>query len=155
VRIPTILRLGATATAALLLAPAGAASARIVVNRSIAGIGLGMTATEVRARLGAPELAIDSGRLRELVYRDRRLVVTLRGARVVIVSTRSRRERTARGIGPGSVSRAVGARVAHARCGAKAGVPFCRVGSIRRGRRSTTFQIEGGRVVTVTVAMGG
>jgi hypothetical protein len=142
------------AAAAFTLASAAPAPAQITVNRSIGGISLGMSAAAVRARLGAPPLATESGGLREFVYRDRRLVVTLQRARVVIVSTESRRERTARGIGPGSATRAVQARVAHARCGAKAGVAFCRVGSIRRGRRSTTLQLEGGRVVTVTVALG-
>jgi hypothetical protein len=145
--------LGCGAALTLVLAAGqDVAAARIAVNRSIAGIALGMRAGEVRARLGAPQLTTTTSGLRDLVYRDRQLVVTLARARVVIVSTRSRHERTSRGIGPGSTSHAVAARLAGARCGAKAGVPFCRVGSIRPGRRSTTLQIEGGRVVTVTVA---
>ena len=124
------------------------------MNRSVAGVGLGMTAGEVRSRLGAPALSTGTGGSRDLVYRDRGLVVTLAHARVVIVSTRSRHERTSRGIGPGSTVGALRRRVPDARCGEKAGVSFCRIGSIRPGRRSTTFQIEGGRVVTVTVARG-
>jgi len=131
-----------------------AAHARITVNRSVAGVGLGMTAKEVRARLGTPSLSTVSDGARNLVYRGRSLVVTLIRARVVIVSTQSRREQTHGGVGVGSSESRVISRVSGARCGAKAGVRFCRVGSARRGRRSTTFQIEAGRVVTITIARG-
>gem|GEM_PF-3551146 len=131
-----------------------AAEARIAVNRSVAGIGLGMTAREVRAQLGRPSLSTVSDAATNLVYRKRSLVITLVGSRVVIVSTRSRRERTVRGIGVGSPSSTVVKRVRGVRCGDRAGVRFCRVGSARPGRRSTTFQLEGGKVVTVTIARG-
>jgi hypothetical protein len=148
------LTLSGASTLLAVLACAATAEARITVNRSVAGIGLGMTAKEVRARLGRPQLETVNGGLRDLVYRDRRLVVTLLRSRVVIVSTRNRRERTSRGVGPGSTSSAAARRVPGARCGSKAGVAFCRVGSTRPGRRSTTLQIEAGRVLTVTVARG-
>jgi hypothetical protein len=136
----------------LLLAPAAGAEARIVVNRSVAGIELGMTAELVLARLGRPTLSTVEAGTRNLVYRRRRLVVTLARSRVVIVATRSRGERTRRGVGVGSSVRSIRRRVAGVRCREKAGVAFCRTGSIRPGRRSTTFQIQSGRVVTVTVA---
>ncbi|MEA2233413.1 MAG: hypothetical protein QOD83_3229 [Solirubrobacteraceae bacterium] len=131
-----------------------AAPARITVNRSVDGIGLGMTAKEVRARLGKPSLDAVSEGARNYVYRRRALVVSLVGSRVVIVSTRNARQRTAGGIGVGSTDADVRGGVRGARCGATADVQFCRVGSIRPGRRSTTFQIQQGRVVTVTVARG-
>ena len=113
-----------------------------------------MTAKEVRNRLGAPSLDTFSNGARNYVYRGRALVISLVRSRVVIVSTRSRRERTAGGIGVGSKDSDVRRRLPRARCGATAGVQYCRVGSIRPGRRSTTFQIQQGRVVTVTVARG-
>jgi hypothetical protein len=138
----------------IVLVGAAAASARITVNRGVAAIGLGMTAAEVRARLGKPSLDAVSGATRNYVYRRRALVVALVRSRVVIVSTRSPRERTAGGIGVGSTDADVRRRVRGARCAATADVQFCRVGSIRPGRRSTTFQIQQGRVVTVTVARG-
>jgi hypothetical protein len=139
-----------------LLAPAAGAQARIVVNRSVAGIELGMTAREVVARLGRPTLSTAERGARNLVYRRRGLVVTLSHSRVVIVATRSRGERTRDGVGVGvgSSVRSVRRRVAGVRCGEKASVAFCRTGSSRAGRRSTTFQIESRRVVTVTVARG-
>ena len=137
-----------------LLAPATGAEARIVVNRSVAGIELGMTAEQVIARLGRPSLSTVEQGTRNLVYSGRRLVVTLSRSRVVIVATRSRAERTRQGVGVGSSVRSVRRAVAGLRCGQKAGVAFCRTGSIRPGRRSTTFQIESRRVVTVTIARG-
>jgi hypothetical protein len=144
---------GAPALVIALACPC-AAPARIAVNRSVGGIGLGMTAREVRARLGAPDLATVDGGSREYVYRDRALVVTLTRSRVAIVATRSRRERTPDGIGPGATTSALRRALPAARCGRKAGVRFCRIGSIRPGQRSTTFQLEGELVVTVTVARG-
>lgn len=147
-------RIVAGALACAVLALAAPADARIAVNRSVAGIGIGMTAKEVRAKLGRPTLSTVTEGARNLVFRKRALVVTLVRSRVVIVSTRSRRERTAAGIGVGSRVVILRERLPRARCGVKAGVGFCRVGSIRKGRRSTTFQIEDGKVVTVTVARG-
>jgi hypothetical protein len=137
-----------------LLALAAGADARIVVNHSVAGIELGMTSQQVVARLGRPTLSTLEAGARNLVYSRRRLVVTLARSRVVIVATRSRGERTRRGVGVGSSVRLVRRRIAGVRCAEKAGVAFCRTGSIRPGRRSTTFQIRSRRVVTVTVALG-
>ena len=141
-------------TLAAALALTGAAHARITLNRSVAGVGLGMTAKEVRAKLGRPSVTSVSDGARNLVYRPRALVVTLIAGRVVMVSTRNRRERTVAGVGVGATAATVRHRVSGVRCGERAGVGFCRVGSVRPGRRSTTFQIEAGRVVTVTVARG-
>jgi hypothetical protein len=138
----------------LLFAPPATAGAHIVVNHSVAGIELGMTAEQVMARLGRPTLSTVEDGARNLVYRRRRLVVTLSRSQVVIVATQSRGEVTRRGVGVGSSVRSVRRRVAGVRCGEKAGVAFCRTGSTRPGRRSTTFQIESRRVVTVTVARG-
>ena len=148
------LTIAAASLLAGVTALAPTAHARIAVNRSIAGIGLGMTAAEVRAKLGRPTLDTVRDGARNLVYRRRLLVVTLVRGRVVIVSTRSRRQRTRSGIGVGTSADVVRARLRGVRCGVKAGVGFCRVGSVRSGRRSTTLQVEDGSVVTVTIARG-
>jgi hypothetical protein len=140
--------LAGASTLVMLLTPSAGAEARIVVNHSVAGIELGMTAQQVVAGLGRPTLSTIESGARNLVYSRRRLVVTLVGSRVVIG------ERTGRGVGVGSSMRLVRDRVAGVRCGEKAGVTFCRTGSIRPGRRSTTFQIQSRRVVTVTIARG-
>jgi hypothetical protein len=149
-------RIIVTCAAALIaaLALVTPAHARIAVNRSVAGIGLGMTYKEVRAVLGRPTLTTVGNGSRDLIYRKHALVVTLLRSRVVIVSTTSRRERTRAGVGVGSTEGALRRRVPGVRCGDKAAVRFCRVGSIRPGRRSTTFHIDAGRVITITVARG-
>ena len=140
------------AAVALLAAPA-AAPARIVLNRGVDPARIGMTAPQVRAKLGAPDITERSGSTTSLVYRSRKLVVTVLRGRVQIVSTRSRRERTVKGVGPGSPLRAVRRGVRGVRCGTKAGVLACKVGSSRPGRRSTVFLISGGVVDTVSVAL--
>lgn len=137
---------------ALSLALAPLASARIVVNRGVDPVRLGMTAGQVRAALGPADLVERSGATTGLIYRARKLVVTLVGARVQIVSTRSRRERTATGVGPGSSLRTLRRGLRGERCGTKAGVHVCKIGSSRRGRRSTVFLIVDGIVDTVSVA---
>jgi hypothetical protein len=149
-------RMLATAAIALVLgaATAEAAAARIVLNRGVGRVRIGMTAAQVRAQLPAPDVTERSGSTTSLVYRSRKLVVTLLRGRVQIVSTRSRRERTATGVGPGSPQRAVRRTVRGVRCGQKAGVYACKLGSSRRGRRSTVFLIAGGVVETVSVALG-
>ncbi|MDX6718280.1 MAG: hypothetical protein QOJ63_534 [Solirubrobacteraceae bacterium] len=137
---------------ALALAVPAVGVARIVVDRGIGPVRIGMTAREVRAALGRADDVARSGSTSALVYRSRKLVVTLSAGRVQIVSTRSRRERTAGGVGPGSTLRALRAGVRGTRCGSKAGVDFCKVGSGRSGRRSTVFLIVDGIVDTVSVA---
>ena len=142
----------ALAAATALALPAGAA-ARIILNRGVEPARIGMTLREVRAKLGTADITERSGSTTALVYRARKLVVTVLRGRVQIVSTRSRRERTVSGVGPGSTVAAVRSRVRGARCGAKAGVVACKLGSSRRGRRSTVFLITDGIVDTVSVAL--
>jgi len=137
----------------LALGAPARAQAKIVLNRGVEPARIGMTTQQLRAKLGAPDVAERSGSTTSLVYRSRKLVVTVLRGRVQIVSTRSRRERTASGVGPGSTLRAVRTRVPDARCGAKAGVFVCKLGSSRKGRRSTVFLIAGGVVETVSIAL--
>lgn len=92
-----------------LAAPAGA---KVVVNRSIAGISPGLTAKQVRARLGRPDRVNRSGRaIIGYGYDAARLRVfvsfALRSHRVDSVGTSSPRQRTGKGIGVGSSRRAV------------------------------------------------
>ena len=143
----------AAAIALSLALPPTNAAAKIVLNRGVEPVRIGMTAKQVRAKLGAADITERSGATTSLVYRSRKLVVTVLSGRVQIVSTRSRRERTVEGVGPGSTLRAVRRGVRGARCGAKAGVYVCKIGSSRTGRRSTVFLIAGGVVETVSVAL--
>jgi hypothetical protein len=147
----------ALAALALALTAAGllpaVAQARIVVNRGVDPARIGMTLRDVRAALGRPDVRERSGRTVAMIYRSRKLVVTLVDGRVQIVSTRSRRQRTVTGVGPGTTLRALRRRAVDARCGTKVGVEVCKIGSSRSGRRSTVFLIVGGVVDTVSVAL--
>jgi hypothetical protein len=148
---PVALAALAPAVAVAGLLPA-LAQARIVVNRGVDPARIGMTLREVRAALGRPDVRERSGRTVALIYRSRKLVVTLVDGRAQIISTRSRRQRTVAGVGPGTTLRALRRRARAARCGTKAGVEACKIGSSRSGRRSTVFLIVGGVVDTVSVA---
>ena len=145
------MRLRAVAVASVaslvLAAPAGAV---LVVQQGMAGIRLGMTQAKVRAKLGKPVSVMrgsnEFGRYTELRYRGLR--VTFQGnASVTAISTTSRRERTARGIGVGSPVTAVRARVAGVRCTRG----HCLVGKLLPGRRATDFFLRKGRVSAITV----
>lgn len=138
---------------ALALALPAVAGARIVINRGVDPARIGMTERQLRGRLGKPDLAETAGSSKSLVYRRRKLVVTLFRGRVQIVSTRSHADRTAHGVGPGSTLSMLRKHLRGERCGEKVGVYSCKIGSSRKGRRSTVFLIESGRVATVSVAM--
>lgn len=143
----------ASALAAALLASlalAAPAGAVLVVQQGMAGIRLGMTKAEVRAKLGPPVAtkhgSNDFGTYTELRYSGLR--VTFQGNRTVTaISTSARRERTRRGIGVGSTKAAVRARVAGIRC--ERG--HCFVGKFLPGHRVTDFFLRNGRVSSITV----
>lgn len=138
---------------ACVLALPALAQARIVLNRGVDPVRIGMTTAQVRAKLGTPDDVESSGTTTDLVYRARMLVVTMLRNRAQIVSTRSHRERTVHGVGPGSTVRALRRGVRGARCGVKAQTTVCKIGSSRSGRRSTIFLIVDGRVDTVSVSL--
>jgi hypothetical protein len=128
------------------------AAARLRLNVAIAGVSLGDSERAVRARLGPPSTVATQGRSRTLVFADRQLAVTLVRKKVVILTTRNPRERARSGVGMGSTVRVLRRRVPRLRCGETRSFRFCRTGSVKPGRRSTTFLIDGGRVIGVTVA---
>lgn len=143
----------AAVAALLLIAPA--AEGRIVIQKSIAGVEIGMTATQVRAELGAP---------RKVGYRPDPVqgsikvydygltdVFLSRGpaGRVFHVTTKSRRQRTAKGIGVGSTRTAIRRAYAKATCVER----ICFIGDAGAGEAVTTFHLTmAGRVHTVSLA---
>jgi hypothetical protein len=134
--------LAASACAALVVA--APASARVVVNRSIAGVRIGMSPDAVRGAVGRPSHA--AGRVWR--YEGRKLVVRFGdGKRVTSVWTRSRRQRTARGVGVGSTKATVRRRVPGIRCKG-ASDAYCVVPASHGA--VTTFAL-GGRRVTVVI----
>lgn len=97
------------ALAAALAAAPPAALGKIVVGESIAGVKIGHGESTVRSRLGPPDRRSDGGRgVRLWEYTEEKLVVGLWKHRVSQVYTYNKRERTAKGIGPGSTIAAVG-----------------------------------------------
>jgi hypothetical protein len=143
---------------ALLGLSAVPAEGKIVVQRSMKGIRLGMTVREVRDRLGAPDRI--SFRSDELQGRVRVYAYGLTRAsfspgddgRVNSISTTSRHERTSRGIGVGSARSQVARKVPGVRCRLEFGTDHCYLGSFDPGRRVTDFLIgANGRVRRVTI----
>lgn len=134
-------------TAAMLVP--GAASARIVVNRSIAGVKLGEDAAAVHRQLGSPSSqscvspAQGSARCgaKQLRYRSRKLAVTLIHGRVASLSTRSTHERTKKGVGPGVKVSAAEAAYRHGTFVGGAGAPSYFLGQQpkHRGDRYSFF----------------
>ena len=141
-----------------LVAPA---SASIVPGRGMAGVGLRMSETQVRARLGAPaRITRTRGALGFVVTRlNYRLIDVdlqrLGGKRVVIrVLTTHPGERTASGVGVGSPVAAV-QRLPRVHCWWKGGAHYCGIGSrAKPGSRFTMFWISARqRVALVSVSL--
>lgn len=139
-------------TAALAVTPA--APARIVVQKSIAGVPLRMTRANVIAKLGQPPKIRSGtnifGRWTEFLY-PRVRVTFQSGPLVTALRTTSGRERTARGIGVGSTEAQVRARVAGVRCRTDGGFRHCWVGRFLPGRLVTDFHVRRGRVSAVVI----
>jgi hypothetical protein len=148
----------------LLALPAGARAAgpslsprvlRLIPQVSIRGVVLGMTPAEVEAKLGRPD-ATHKGR-QPAIGPTMTLtfgLVTVRfsglraSAQAVTITTTSRRERTARGVGVGSTEATVRERVAGARCLVEYGYRHCVVGVEKKGQIVTDFSLGADRRVT-------
>jgi hypothetical protein len=138
---------------AALVLPAFAGGT-IVVQKSIAGVGLRMTKAQVRAKLGRPARVVngvnDFGPYTNLVYR--RVTVSFQGRQSVTgLRTTSRLERTAAGVGVGSSEARLKAAEPRARCRTSLAFRQCVVGALKPGRIVTAFVLKGGKVSGVIV----
>jgi hypothetical protein len=133
------------------LAVPASADARFVVNESMAGVTLGMTGEQVRARLGAPTKVTRHGRLRNLVYRRPNMFVTLVGGRVHILSTDGRGQRGRLGIGVGTREARLKRVLPTVICESAEGVRTCALDGFDFAQTSTVFVIKRRRVTTVTI----
>lgn len=155
----------AVTTAALLAVPATAPAA-IVPQKGMAGIDVGMTRDAVTEAAGAPTWSRFRrdvfGRLLHRYYATPKVHVILRpgqsGYEVLSLFTRSRNQRTSRGVGVGSSERTVRTSVPGARCETFRGPGFrdrvCYVGRWEAGELVTAFDIVGRkrpRVASVSV----
>jgi len=135
----------AFALAALLVpSPSGAV---IRPQQGMAGVWLGMTKTQVRAKLGRP---IGSGGGR--VYYAH-VWVGFRLGRVVEVTTTHSNDRTRSGVGVDSTAAAVKGAYPSVACAPSGGFTRCRLGSGSPNTRATDFMIGHGRVLQVTVSL--
>jgi len=144
----------------LLAVAAAPAGALIVVQRSIAGVKLGMTAKQVREVLGNPDaVSYPSNPIQGTVKRYRyglTEVFISRGAdgRVYLVTTRSTRQRTSDGVGVGSSETAVHAHIKNVHCQGSGATRICEVGRLLPGHRVTSFFIsKAGRVKRVSLGL--
>ncbi|HEX8122318.1 MAG TPA: hypothetical protein VF549_13740 [Solirubrobacteraceae bacterium] len=141
----------------LLAVPSGA-GATIVPQRGMLGVALGDTVREVRAKLGAPDgIRFEDNDIigRQRLYFYGRTIVGFdgdgKGAKVINLTTRSRRERLASGIGVGSTKAEVMRKVDGVKCPVDESF-HCYLGRFLPGRRVTDFRFGArGRVTEVTV----
>jgi hypothetical protein len=115
-----VLKRMALLTAVVMLAFPALAGARIVVNKSIAGIKLGEAKSTVRHQLGAPAKtyppSAGNQHQTQWAYFGRHLLVGFQNGHVVEVFTQNRKQRTASGVGVGSSRAAVKAHVKGVTC---------------------------------------
>jgi hypothetical protein len=133
----------AAATVAAL-AWAGTASALIVPQKSIAGIALDMTRTQVRAQAGNPNRVVHGTNEFGVytVFRYRRLKVTFQGnAGATDVFTTRFHQETAEGIHVGSTETALHAAYPGAHCHTDFGFRHCWTGRFRPGHKVTDYRI--------------
>ncbi len=143
---------------ALCAAVPATAGATIVPQRGMLGVVLGDTVSEVREKLGPPDgIRFQQSEIlgRQRLYYYGRTLIGFNGdgrdATVIFLSTRSRRERLANGIGVGSTKREVMRRVNGVRCPVDESF-HCYLGRFEPGRRVTDFRFgRRGRVNEITV----
>lgn len=140
-------RLLALTVAGITLLAVQSAAATIRPQYGMSRVVLGMSKTQVRARLGAP-VATGGGRL----YFARVWVGFRLGHAVEITTTRST-ERTASGVGVDSSEAAVRAAYPSVVCAPFSVFRRCRLGRGTPGTRATDFLLGHGRVLQLTVQL--
>lgn len=153
-RRTTAFTVAGIATVALMAAGMPSASAEIVPGVGMKGIKLDQKKKTVIRRLGQPEWiekgTNDFGKFQVLHYR-KRFVVNLENKFVVAVSTESKGQRTAEGVGVGSTKGQVKRKVDGVVCERIIGVKVCHVGDYLPGEAVTEFRITDRLVTEVSI----
>jgi hypothetical protein len=129
---------------ASLLVAAPAASAKIVVGKSIGGVAIGMTEAQVIAIVGPAKATTESkdeitGQpVRELAYNS--MYVQVMNGTVILVSSVSKKEKTANGAGVGMKEKTLKKRIKGLKCSGKK-VRICMKGSGKPGTVTTAFSM--------------
>ena len=141
---------------------AGAASALIVPQHSIAGIKLNMTRSEVKDKKGEPDRIIhgtnDFGKYTQFIYKNTRgkLIASFQGnAGATAVRTNRKTQGTAEGVHVGSPESALHSAYPNLHCRTESSdFRHCWTGRMRPGRRVTDYWIgiASGNVKLITVA---
>lgn len=147
------------AVAGALIVPA-AASAKIVLNSTIAGVGPGQTMTKVKSILGKPHATsrgkTEFGTVTTYFYDTSALQLDVQflAGRVVRAETRDAGQRTSGGLGVGSSYAKVRAAFKTERCVKPASyLRNCTVGGRRPGQKATTFRIIDNKVQDISIGI--
>lgn len=138
-------RFAAAALCLSALALVAGASATIKPNRGMSGIELGMTASQVQAKLGRP---VAKGTWK---WYYARVTITFRTRRVVELMTTRSTERFANGLGVDSTEAEVRATFPRSVCAAWSRYRRCRLGSGSPRTRVTDFIIGNTRRVIYVI----
>ena len=145
----------------VMLAWTGAASARIVPQRSIAGVKLEDTRPVVKDKKGQPDRIVhgtnDFGPYTQFFYRNAngKLIVFFQGnAGATAVRTNRETQKTAEGVHVGSPESALHDAYPRLRCRTDSDFRHCWTGRMRPGHRVTDYWINtaSGNVKLITVA---
>jgi hypothetical protein len=139
-------------TTLLCVALAAPASADFRINRSMAGVKLGMTKKQVRERHGQPAKRTLGPDFVNWRYDRPAIRVTFK-PRVITLFTRSRAQRGPLGIGVGTTEARLRSVVDRARCDSAEGTRTCVVGGFDTGERSTVFVMRRGKVRSITISI--
>jgi len=144
---------GAVAAALMV---AGSAEAKLIPQRGMAGVALGMSRVQVRAALGTPSRVVHArnefGVYTEFRYAGRALRLVFQGnGGLTSISTTGRAQRTRTGVGVGSTEAQVKHGVPGVRCDGGASARHCFLGTFSAGKRVTDFRLTSGRVSRVVV----
>jgi len=137
----------AVAFAVLTLIAPSPSGAVIRPQRGMSGVSLGMTKSQVQAKLGRP-VGTGGGR-----FYYARVWVGFRLGRAVEITTTRSTERTSSGIGVDSTEAAVRRAYPSVSCGAVGGFRVCRLGNGEPNTRATDFTLGRGRVLQISVKL--